>query len=85
VDIIKMDIEGYELNGLRGAVETLKGFKPKLAIAVYHGGEDLFRIPLFMEELGLGYKMYLRHFTPFLGDTILFATIKRQSGNFPAL
>lgn len=85
VDMIKMDIEGYEMNALQGAVETLKDFKPKLAIAAYHGGEDLVRIPLFMEGLGLGYKMYLRHFTPFLGDTILFATTKRQNGNFPAL
>ncbi|MDI6868652.1 MAG: FkbM family methyltransferase [Coprothermobacterota bacterium] len=73
VDMIKMDIEGYEMNALQGAVETLKDFKPKLAIASYHGGEDLVRIPLFMESLGLGYKMYLRHFAPSLGETILFA------------
>jgi FkbM family methyltransferase len=76
VDMIKMDIEGYELNGLRGAVETLKKFKPKLAISVYHGGEDPARVPLFIEDLGLGYKMYLRHFQPVLYETILFATTK---------
>jgi len=73
VDLIKMDIEGYELNALKGAVETLKRFKPKLAIAAYHGGEDLARITLFIEGLGLGYKTYLRHFTPFYYDTVLFA------------
>jgi len=69
-----MDIEGSEFNALCGARETLKNFKPKLAIAVYHGGEDLARIPLFIEGLGLGYEMYLRHFTPFHNETILFAT-----------
>ena len=76
VDMIKMDIEGYELNALRGAMETLKKFKPKLAISVYHGGEDPTRVPLFIEDLGLGYKMYLRHFQPVLYETILFATTK---------
>lgn len=79
VDMIKMDIEGYELNALKGAVETLKRFKPKLAICVYHGGEDLARIPLFIEDLGLGYGMYLRHFTPFLTETILFAIAKYRN------
>jgi len=80
VDMIKMDIEGYEMNALQGAVETLKRFKPKLAISVYHGGEDLARIPLFIEDLGLGYRMYLRHFKPVLSETILFATTKHHNG-----
>jgi len=75
VDLISMDIEGHEFNALRGAVETLKRFKPKLAISVYHSGDDLARIPLFIEALGLDYKMYLRHFTPLLWDTTLFAII----------
>jgi FkbM family methyltransferase len=85
VDMIKMDIEGYELNALRGAVETLKRFKPKLAISVYHGGEDLARVPLFIEDLGLGYRMYLRHFTPYHTETILFATTNHQKGAIPSL
>ena len=77
VDMIKMDIEGYEMNALKGAVETLKKFKPKLALSVYHGGEDLARVPLFIEDLELGYRMYLRHFTPYHTDTILFANYSK--------
>jgi FkbM family methyltransferase len=36
VDFIKMDIEGAELNALRGAARTLRTHTPHLAIAVEH-------------------------------------------------
>lgn len=73
VNFIKMDIEGAELFALQGAANTLKMFKPKLAIAIYHCPEDFSRIALFLKELNLGYKFYLGHFTPHGAETILFA------------
>jgi FkbM family methyltransferase len=73
VDLIKMDIEGAELHALRGAEQTLKKFRPKLAIAVYHGLEDFWTIPQYLDELSLGYQFYLRHFTIHAEETVLFA------------
>ena len=73
VNFIKMDIEGAEPFALKGAVNTLKQFKPKLAIAIYHCPEDFSRIALFIKELDLGYKFYLGHFTPHGAETILFS------------
>jgi FkbM family methyltransferase len=40
VDFIKADIEGFERNMLRGAVETLRRDRPKLSICTYHFPDD---------------------------------------------
>ncbi len=74
VDFIKMDIEGAEMNALHGAVDTIKKFRPKLAIALYHSTEDFESIPKFINELNLGYKFYLLHATIYGEETMLFAT-----------
>lgn len=36
LDLIKMDIEGAEIEAIEGCVETIKTLKPKFAIASYH-------------------------------------------------
>jgi FkbM family methyltransferase len=41
LDFIKMDIEGAEMNALKGAANTLRRFKPNLAIAVEHTEDRL--------------------------------------------
>lgn len=73
VDLIKMDIEGAEPQALRGAEQTLRKFRPKLAIAVYHKWDDFITIPKYLDELNLGYEFYLDHFTIHQEETVLFA------------
>ena len=73
VDFIKMDIEGSESQALDGAIETLRRFRPKLAISLYHRPEDLTRIPLWVDNLGLGYQLHLDHYTIHQEETVLYA------------
>jgi len=73
IDFIKMDIEGAELEALKGGESVLRQFKPKLAITVYHDFKDFWTIPQYLDSLGLGYRFYLRHFTIHAEETILFA------------
>lgn len=75
MDFIKMDIEGAELAALKGAEHTLRCFKPKLAICVYHRLEDFFDVPDYLASLQLGYRFFLRHFTIHIDETVLFATV----------
>jgi len=72
VDFIKMDVEGHELKILAGARETIKTFKPSLALSAYHRGDDFIKLPKFLLELNAGYKFYLRHCSPSLSETVLY-------------
>lgn len=73
MDYIKMDIEGSELESLRGAENTIRRFRPKLAISVYHKPDDVWLVQQYIDSLGLGYRFALRHFTIHAEETILFA------------
>lgn len=73
VDFIKMDIEGSELSALRGALETLRRFRPKLAVSLYHRVEDFHTIPDFLRSLDLGYRLHLDHYTIHAEETVLYA------------
>ena len=60
VDYIKYDVEGAELDALRGSLQTVLRDRPALRIAAYHRSEDLFRLPQFIAEHAPFYTMYLR-------------------------
>jgi len=72
VDFLKMDIEGFELAALQGAEKTLRQFKPRLAISIYHKFTDFFKIPSFIHSLDLGYRFYLDHYSIHSEETVLY-------------
>ncbi|EKV57135.1 methyltransferase [Brachyspira hampsonii 30446] len=81
IDYLKMDVEGAEMHILEGALNTIKKFCPSLAIAIYHGGElfmeDFYKIPVFIKEITENYEYYIRTFSPWGGETILFCIPKK--------
>ena len=70
---IKMDIEGAELNALKGAEQTIRKYKPKLAICVYHKADDLITIPQYIKALAPEYKFYFRLHDHGTTEAVLYA------------
>lgn len=61
VTMIKMDIEGLELEALKGCKRILSEDVPKLAICVYHNMQDIIDIWQFLKNTQPQYTFYLRH------------------------
>lgn len=71
VTIIKMDIEGSELDALHGAYNLLKKEKPRLAICIYHKNDDIIDIYNYLKQFD--YKFYLRQHSSSVEETVLYA------------
>ena len=56
VGFIKVDIEGAEMEFLKGAKETICTQKPAMLLSIYHQGSDYFGIKPLIESWNLGYK-----------------------------
>lgn len=70
---IKLDIEGAELEALKGARDTIVKYHPTLAISAYHKPEDILELPEYIKSLVPQYKMYLRNYHMDLTETVLYA------------
>ncbi|MCP5049913.1 MAG: FkbM family methyltransferase [bacterium] len=72
VDFIKMDIEGAELEALKGALKTLREHRPQLAICIYHNKEQFVRVPLFLNENLENYRFRIGHYTSGSLETVWY-------------
>ena len=60
VDFIKMDIEGAEVDAIRGGSRTIATQKPRLAIAVYHEEGNARQICELLRQIRPDYKIRCR-------------------------
>lgn len=72
-NLIKMDIEGAELDSLIGCRKILQKYKPNLAISIYHKPDDLYKIFEYLHNLNLDYRFSIRTYGHQTFDTILYA------------
>lgn len=75
VTMIKMDIEGAELEALKGCEDIIRNRKPKLAISIYHKAVDFVDILAYLLSLVPEYKLYYRHYSLYKYETVLYAAV----------
>lgn len=75
ITFLKADIEGYEWKMLRGAEQTIKRDRPKLAVCIYHTPFDMYRISLWIKSVCPEYKFAVRQHYCSIYDTVLYAYV----------
>ncbi len=76
VTFIKMDIEGMEIPALKGGKKLIERCYPTLAICMYHKETDYWKIPMFIKKNWPDYKIYIRHHTDLMNETVCYAVKK---------
>lgn len=70
---IKMDIEGAELDALRGARRLIQRHSPVLAVCSYHTQDHLWKIPSLMRSFNPEYRFFLRPHLFEVWDLVCYA------------
>lgn len=60
VDLIKLDLEGGDVPALAGALDTIRRFRPKLALCLYHRWDDIVTIPAMVIASGVDYRFVFK-------------------------
>lgn len=72
VTYIKMDIEGSEYRALLGAEKTIKKYRPRMALSIYHKPEDIIEIPSLLLKYDSSYRFALRQYSSIADETVLY-------------
>lgn len=68
----KLDVEGFELDVLKGALAALTSCRPIIAMSIYHRDSDFYELPLWCAENFSDSTFEMRNYTNSLVDTILY-------------
>lgn len=79
VDFIKIDIEGADLEALKGAESIIKKYKPMIAVNIYHFMEHMHLIPRYLKSIVPEYKVFIRHHSYSHFDTTCYVYIEDKN------
>jgi len=75
IGLIKLDIEGNELNAIKGAKEIIKKDKPIILCSIHHTPQDFFKVKPLLRSYYKNYAFLIRKLDPFhpVYETVLIA------------
>lgn len=73
INFIKMDIEGAEVEALKGMRHFIQKKRPLLALSAYHKPSDLLNIIRVLQTWNMGYRFFLRNYRAEGMDLIIYA------------
>jgi FkbM family methyltransferase len=71
VTYIKADLEGYEMEMLKGARKTIQKYSPKIAITTYHNRNSASEITDYLKSLNPYYKIRLKGIEDVAGKPVM--------------
>ena len=78
ISLIKVDVEGFEQEFIRGSFKTIEKLHPTIAISVYHQPNDFWKIPKLILSIRDDYRIYIRHYTETIYETVMFFIPKNE-------
>jgi FkbM family methyltransferase len=81
--LIKMDIEGAELDALLGAAKTMARCHPVMAVCAYHKCDHLWIIPKLLKAAHPDYQIFLRRYAEDCWETVYYAVPPERSVSAP--
>jgi FkbM family methyltransferase len=76
--LIKMDIEGAEVDAIPGARQVIERCRPVLAICAYHHSSDLWTLPRLIAGSAPDYPIYLRRHAEDCWETIYYGVPRER-------
>ena len=75
ISLVKMDIEGFEVEALHGMAGMIKESSPKMSVCLYHRPEHLWEVPLLIKRFNPDYKLFLRQYTDSIDESICHSKV----------
>ena len=75
IDLVKLDIEGFEAQAIDGMTGLLGKHRPRLAMAIYHKPADLWELPFKIAEMFPEARLAIRQHGHNGYDTVLYADL----------
>jgi FkbM family methyltransferase len=77
---VKLDVEGAEMDALRGMCGLVHSASPRLAVSVYHTPSDLWQAPLVVASCCDSYRFHLRSYGQTGFDLVCYAVPEQCAG-----